>query len=402
MQRSDRAERAAIVGGGIAGMAAALFLRRIGVQPVVYEARPAADPDGGAWLNLAPNGGNVLRLLGIDPIAAAGGVRTRGIDFRNAAGRVVGAVDWGADEARYGAANVALKRDRLHRALRDEALRQGVAIEFGKRLLGVESEADGVVARFADGGVARADLLLGCDGIGSAVRRVAFPAAPAPSYRGMVGSGGFVRLPAPLPPSDRMRMVFGRDAFFGSLAAPDGEVWWFSNVPAPDAAGRDAWLALTPAERRAALLERHAGDPEPVPAILRAVEGTPPLWPTSDLPTLPAWHAGRVCLLGDAAHAASPHAGQGASLALEDAAVLARCLRDRPTPEAAFAAFERLRRGRVERIVAMARRTGNQKLPDGRAATWLRDHSLPLFLRMGARSAAEVAAYTVDWEAPAA
>ena len=97
-----------------------------------------------------------------------------------------------------------------------------------------------------------------------------------------------------------------------------------------------------------------------------------------------------MCLIGDAAHATSPHAGQGASLALEDAIVLARALRDVPDPERAFALFEAQRRSRVERLVREARRQGRRKVAANPVSRRVRDLVLPLFLRLGSRSLREV------------
>ena len=120
------------------------------------------------------------------------------------------------------------------------------------------------------------------------------------------------------------------------------------------------------------------------------------------IPSLPAWHRGAVCLIGDAAHAIGPHVGQGASLALEDAVVLAKCLRDILDPPVAFATFERLRRERVEPIVKQSRRTGQQKAPAGWIGRKVRDLVLPVFLRRGAEATAEVYRYQLNWDEPIA
>jgi FAD-dependent urate hydroxylase len=124
------------------------------------------------------------------------------------------------------------------------------------------------------------------------------------------------------------------------------------------------------------------------------------VYPIYDMPPLPTWHHGRVCLVGDAAHAIGPHVGQGASLALEDALMLAQCLRDVPDVAVAFATFDRLRRQRVDPIVAQARRTGQQKAPAGWIGRKMRDVVLPLFLRSAARAAGEIYRYPVEWDEP--
>jgi 2-polyprenyl-6-methoxyphenol hydroxylase-like FAD-dependent oxidoreductase len=102
--------------------------------------------------------------------------------------------------------------------------------------------------------------------------------------------------------------------------------------------------------------------------------------------------------MGDAAHAVGPHVGQGASLALEDAFVLAKCLRDLGEASRAFSTFERLRRDRVEPILKQSRRTGQQKAPTGWLGRRIRDAVLPIFLKSSARAANELRGYAVDWE----
>jgi len=112
-----------------------------------------------------------------------------------------------------------------------------------------------------------------------------------------------------------------------------------------------------------------------------------------------------MVVIGDAAHATSPSSGQGASMAIEDAVVLAKCLRDLPTTAEAFTAYEALRRNRVERVVAHGARSSNLKAA-GPLARRLRDLMLPLFLaRVAAKSAKSLAwmhRYHVDWEADTA
>lgn len=193
-----------------------------------------------------------------------------------------------------------------------------------------------------------------------------------------------------------MQFVFGKRAFFGFFAAPE-ETFWFSNLPAPEPS--PAELAEESPERlRERLLEAHRDDPEVVRRILEGATAPLGRWPLLEMPPLPRWHRGRICLIGDAAHATPPHAGQGASLALEDALLVARCLRDEPDPASAFATFERIRRSRVERILAQAKRNGSSKAPGGPLVRWIRDWTLPLFLRLGTGAAERTWGYRLEWE----
>jgi 2-polyprenyl-6-methoxyphenol hydroxylase-like FAD-dependent oxidoreductase len=309
-------------------------------------------------------------------------------------------VDSRDEAATFGARSVVVKRASLSRALNDAALRAGVPIAFGKRLVALEQDGAGVTVRFADGSTATGDVLIGCDGIHSQIRRLILPDAPKPVYTGIVDGGAFVRPAVPLAPTPTMEMVFGKRAFFGYLVRPDGEVYWFCNVAWEREPARGELAAIPNDEWKRRLMDLAHGEPAPIPAIVAATDGEIGKWPIYDIPSLPTWHQGRVCLIGDAAHATSPHVGQGAATALEDAAELARCLRDLPDPGAAFAAFERLRKGRVERLVAQARRTGSQKAIANPVQAWFRDRFLRLFLRFGKRANDWVYAYRVRWDDP--
>src|SRR5688500_1508493 len=397
--------KALIIGGGVAGSALALFLQRAGIGADIFEARSAAEEDAGYFLNLGPNGVNVLKQLGIDIQAEADGFPTLGMTFYNGRGRRIAEVDSAGDEQRYGSTGIILKRSRLHRALRDEALRHGIRVEHQKKLVDMEvadrldAESQQVVAHFEDGTVERGDLLIGADGLHSRTRQLIVPDAPGPAYSGFVDCGGFAYPSQALPVDGRMQMTFGRRAFFGAVVKPDGEVCWFSNLAWPEEPKRGELAAISEDEWRRRLLDAHGDDLEPIPTLIRSTPGALGRWGVYELPALPTWHREPVCLIGDAAHAASPHMGQGASTALEDALVLAKCLRDVPTLEQAFTTFEALRRERVEKIVEQARRNGQQKAITNPVGAFLRDLMLPIFIKLGG-SLDSIYSYRPNWETP--
>ena len=124
-------------------------------------------------------------------------------------------------------------------------------------------------------------------------------------------------------------------------------------------------------------------------------------YPIYDIPTQPLWHKGSVVLAGDAIHAVSPTAGQGASLAMEDAIVLAHCLRDIPELEQAFATYEGLRRERVERVVQYARSLGSWRAMTNPIQVWFWEMLMPLFLKRSANPTALdwLYSYTLEWDA---
>ncbi|MDQ3638422.1 MAG: FAD-dependent monooxygenase [Actinomycetota bacterium] len=382
--------RALIVGCGIAGPVLAMFLQRAGITPVVYEGRPEPKDEAGAFLNLAPNGLAVLDTLGIKGDIEGYGTPTTGIVFRNHRGKRLG---------ENPETTVLLKRGVLNKGLREAALRRGVAIEFGKRLGDVEiTPQRTVIARFEDGSEARGDFLVGCDGIHSRTRQSIMPDAPQPTYTGLIDSGAFTHSSSVPPSEGVMRMTFGLEGFFGYQVVPSGEVYWFENFSLPNGPDRGKLEAVPDEEWRQRLLDVHRHDHAPIAEIIRSTEGGIGRWPVYEMPSMPTLYEGPVCLIGDAAHATSPHAGQGASMAMEDAVVLAKCLRDVPDTEEAFAVFEALRKDRVEKLVEEARRTGNHKAPSNALTRRIRNLVLPFFLKRGVENTRRVHSYRVDWD----
>jgi 2-polyprenyl-6-methoxyphenol hydroxylase-like FAD-dependent oxidoreductase len=393
---------ALIIGGGIAGPTTALALQRAGIEPIVFEAYPRASTDVGSYFTITPNGLDVLRTLDALHLARAAGIPTSRNVLWNERGHRLAAVPLGEPLA-DGTSSQTLKRPRLASALQTEAIRRGVSIEFGKRLVGAGETSDGrVVARFEDGSDAVGDLLIGADGIHSRTRQLIDPAAPAPRFVGLTNFGGYTRDAGLHAESEAWHMIFGRRAFFGYILDHAGGAVWFANVPRAE---------ITPAERAATraeawqrqLVELFADDTGPAVDLIRRGRLELAGDNTYDLPHVRTWHSRRMIVIGDAAHAPSPSSGQGASMAMEDAVVLAKCLRDVSSVPDAFGAVERLRRDRVERIVAQGARSSSAKIP-GPAGRLARDLMLRLVFRLfvNDRSLAWMYDYRTDWQAPIA
>ena len=394
--------KALIIGAGLAGPVAAMALRRAGIDATVHEAYERDAVGVGAFLTLSVNGVDALRAIGLDGLVAGLGHPTPRMALHNHHGRKLG--EFGTSGTRtHGFGSSTIGRSDLYRALRDEALRRGVEIVHGARLVDAEPTGSGVRARFADGRVVEGDLLIGADGLHSRTRTIIDPGAPAPRYVPLLNAGGFAR--GLRLPGERglMHMVFGRRCFFCRMAVGEDEVWWFANPPQPTELSREQLAAIRPEQARSRLRELLAGDTGPALAVLDRTERIEYGWPTYDLPSVPVWHRDRMILIGDAAHTAAPSSGQGAAMAFEDAVQLARCLRDRPDVSAAFEAYERLRRRRVERVVAQGRRTSTTKVagPVGRV---VRDLALPIIARQVARADGRSLAWLydhhIDWDAP--
>lgn len=356
---------ALIVGGGIAGPVTALALQRAGIRSTVYEASARGDLEAGACLTIAVNGLDALDAVGaLEPVIHLGHP-TNWIGFRNADGRWLGRVPTGIPRP-DGITSSTFRRADLYRGLAAEAARRGVAMEFGKRLVAYQDRGSDVVARFTDGSTAAADVLIGADGLRSRTRSLLDPTAPSPRYSGLLGFGGFAPNPGLAPePDGGWTMAFGRRAFVGWFV-PEREpeqVWWFVNVPSehPLTARQVGEVGMATWCDR--LVDLFRDDHLPVEAIVRGQgpETLIGIGAQYDLPAIPTWHRGRVVLVGDAAHAVSTSSGQGASMSLESAVTLARCLRDESSREAAFTAYEALRRDRVRRVWELGKRGAGSK-----------------------------------------
>ena len=387
--------KALIVGAGVAGPVAAMALQRAGIESVVYEAYVPTTADVGSYLTVSSNGVDALAAIGADRPVIDAGFPTSHIVLMSGTGKELGMLPIGATDA--GAArSLTIKRADLHRAVQSEAVRRGLAFEFGKRLVDAHATAHGVVARFADGTEAAGDLLIGCDGVHSVVRRLIDPAAPAPRYVGLLNFGGYT--PHDAGRIGTWQMVFGKRAFFGHAADGSGGTVWFANVPRHPAS-LDERQSRTSEQWKQWLLELFANDEGPATALIAAGRLELAADNTHDLPFVPTWYRGSMIIIGDAAHAPSPSSGQGASMAIEDAVILAKCLRDVAHVSDAFALFEQLRRPRVQRIVAQGARSSSNKAvgPVGRA---VRDWMLPLVFKfvVTEKSVAWMYQHHIDWE----
>ncbi len=395
----SRAKRALIIGGGVAGPVAAMALQRASIDGFIYEAYAGGADYAGAFLTFASNGLDALRAIDAHHLVLAEGFPTPRMTIQSGTGKHLGDVPNGGTLP-DGTVSQTLKRADLYRALRDEAVRRGANIEYGKRLVDAETSPDGsVTARFEDGTEAEGDLLIGADGIHSRTRRIIDPSAPGTRYIPVLNIGGYARDVRVQAQPGTFLMVFGKRAFFGYAVHPSGEVWWFANPPRADEPTGAELAAIGTEQWREMLMDLFAGDDSPAVEIIRSTPGKLAGWATYDLPSVPTWHRGSLVIIGDAAHATAPSSGQGASMAIEDAVVLSRCLRDLPDTRQAFAAYERLRRARVERIVAHGARTSNSKAA-GPVVRVLRDLMMPLVLKRVARggSLAWMHDYHIAWD----
>lgn len=396
------ANRALIIGGGVAGPVLALFLRRAGFAPEIFEATAGPSAAGGA-LGLAPNGMNVLAAGDVIEQVREAGVTASEWLFENQSGKVL-ASSPGSDPARYGQPAVMITRADLHRVLVKQAQEQGIPIHFNKSFVTLnDTPGKSVVAQFSDGSSAEGNFVVGADGIRSQVRQAIMPMAPKPVYTGMMAPGGFspcLNSDAGPRSNQRVHFIFGQNGFFGYFNAltPDGPrtAWWSTaSAPLPI---KEEMGAAGEAELRRRLMALHGKWAAPVPQLIESAEAMLNI-AIHDVPSLPAWSVGRTILIGDAAHAVAPHSGQGASMALEDAQFLAKLLRDSQGVdlERVFVDFERERRPRTDKVIALGRRNAQRKEMMSPISYWIQQQMIRIFVPVtAARRQDWLLAYRVE------
>jgi len=294
---------------------------------------------------------------------------------------------------------VSMRRAMLNEAIVDKAWSSCVEVHFEKRLVRIEDRPDRpIVAHFTDGTSAEGDFLIGADGVHSTVRGHVVPDGPTPCDTGLLSFGGFV--PRSLLESGRRRAEPRNDLRserllrLRPLCARGRQ--WRDVLEHPAGHGTDAttFRAMDQATLRQHLRHFHAGWHDPIPQLIDALEEIV-VTATLDVATLPTWSRGRTLLIGDAAHATSPHAGQGASIALEDAYRLVRTLSGRRRDRHCLPEFRTRAPAPRERLVALARRNGSQKREFSRTGAWIRDHMIKLTLPLTARSQDWIYGYDV-------
>ncbi len=340
-----------IIGAGIGGLAAALSLQRHGMRASVYEQAPELR-EFGAGLMVTPNAMHALDFLGVgDAIAATSNVSAGLLIKHYRTGEALEHRSHGdAYRLKYGAGYFQVHRADLHNALSAAVLaNDSGCIHLAHTFTNLAQNDSGVVARFANGVVASADALVGCDGGRSAVRDKVHDSAPV-AYTGQVSFRALVpaaSLAQELRMPSRCLYIGPGRMFLHYLLRKDSVMNIVANARQP------RWEAEGWAIRAevSELLELY-GDFHP--QVLRMIESIEPdalfKWGLRDREPLPQWTIGRVSTLGDAAHPMSPFLGQGAVMAIEDGTVLGRCFAKASTAEEALALYERARRQRANAV----------------------------------------------------
>jgi len=344
---------AVVVGAGIGGLAAAVGLLRAGWQVTVLE-RARAAGEIGAGLSLFSNALSALGALGAGDAIRAHGTMTDGGGLRTPQGSWL----FRAPGLQPGGPPPPVSLLMVHRAVLHEqllaALPAGV-VRTGALVTRVTPGDEREQARVSyrdQGGEheAGADVVVGADGVRSTVRGCLHAGAPAPAYAGFTAWRGVTAAAIPLPEGSQ---TWGRGQSVGLTRLADGRIYWFATAPVPE--------GTVFGDDRAEALRRFGGWHDPIAAVIAATDLPAVL--RHDVYALPRplepFHRGRAVLLGDAAHAMTPHLGQGACLALEDAVVLATELAATPAHvPAALARYDAARRPRAQKMSRLSDQAG--------------------------------------------
>jgi 2-polyprenyl-6-methoxyphenol hydroxylase-like FAD-dependent oxidoreductase len=353
-------EKILIVGGGIGGMCAAIELRKRQIPVDLVEIDPQWRVYGaGITINAATL--RAFRQIGVLPEILEHGSASDGLDMLLADGTHIGTIAGRPVEGSDISATAGILRPALTRILSAATRAAGTNVRLGTTLRSIQHEAEHAEVAFSDGSSGRYDLVIGADGINSQLRQLIFPDAPAPRFTGQA----CWRAVVPRPPEiKRAAMFLGRQVKAGINPVSKEEMYLFflDRRDTPDHIDAQHWPAIL----RTSLAE-FVG---PVAAIRDSLTTQSHIIyrPLFALLVPPPWHRNSVVLIGDAAHATTPHLASGAGLAVEDSLVLAEELERAPTVKSALERFTARRYERCRLVVENSVRLGDIERIGGSAA----------------------------------
>ncbi|HZY82770.1 MAG TPA: FAD-dependent monooxygenase [Cyclobacteriaceae bacterium] len=343
----------AILGGGIGGLTLAIALQRKGIDVTVYEGAPQWKPVG-AGLGLAGNAVKAFREIGIDQDVLREGKVLKKVVIRSKSGKPLMSTDSEAVSKRFGVVNnFTIHRADLHNVLISKLMPGTVKLD--KACVDFTQSDDGVLINFKDGSIAKADYMIAADGIHSVARKkllsnVKTRYAGYTCWRAVTDD-----LPAGFDP-DETSETWGQGTRFGIVPLTKGRVYWFMCV---NAGPNDPMMrSLAPMDLLTFVRDFHPLVPELVKRTNKVIWND-----IIDIEPINQFAFNKVVLMGDAAHATTPNMGQGACMAIEDAAVLSHLIETNENIEAAFRIFEEKRIRRTTKIV-------NDSWQIGRMAQW--------------------------------
>lgn len=373
-------QRVLIVGGGIGGLTAALALSRAGHSVRLYEQAPAFG-EIGAGIMLTPNATRVLRHFGLGAALDRSGMRPPASRYRRFDDAALMGDAPLADvmESTHGAPWLHIHRSDLLDALLAAVRNQGgTDLYAGHQATGCAQAGAGVTVRFGDGASAEGELLVACDGVRSTIRAGLMKNAEARfrgqvAWRALAPAGGL-----PERVTDRASVVWiGEDRHIVQYVLRGGSLVNYVAIAAQQEWADEGWNRPARLEE---VQKEFAGWHEDVQSLLSATPAAALYkWGLFDRDPLEQWVYGRIALLGDAAHPMLPFMAQGSAMAIEDAAVLARCLEAFDDLEVALSRYQAVRGERTARVILQSRAqtnlyqrlTGDKKRQRAASTEWV-------------------------------
>jgi 6-hydroxynicotinate 3-monooxygenase len=362
--------RIAVAGGGLGGVTAALLLQQAGHDVQVFEQAPLLARIG-AGIGLGPNVLRVMRHVGVfDQVMATGIVPDRSLSREWDTGRILYERSETTSIDRFGLPTLFMHRGDMLSILA-AGLRPGT-LHFGKRLIDIGTRRAGTQLIFDDGTEAEADIVIGADGVNSRVREILLGPKP-PTYTGFVAYRsifptallGDFRITADQTKwwsDDRHPAAEDRHFIVYYLTAKRDEVYFVTGSPEPNWPGGVSSIPAEISEIKKCYEGFH-------PEVQKVIDASPwaSKWPLLERDPLPLWSRDNIVVLGDACHPMKPHMGQGAGMAIEDAAILARCIA--ASGDDFASAFKRYRANRIERTSRVQK--------ESHANTWMKHPTDP-------------------------
>jgi 6-hydroxynicotinate 3-monooxygenase len=367
----ERTPAIAIIGAGIAGLTAAVTLRKTGLRAQIYE-QAEAFARIGAGIQMNPNAMKVLRGLGLEQRIRSVGIAPEvGYNREWDSGEITYLHPMGAAiEQRFGAPDISLHRAELHAALM--SVNPFEIMHFNKKLIGLDRVGDRLGLAFADGSDVQADAVIGADGVHSTVLEILFGTGQ-PRFTGQVAYRAIYRTELLGTEIDDRVKWWGPDRHIVSYKVDPRryELYFLASTPEPDFK-IESWSARGDVEQmRAAFAGFH-------PHARVILESCPEVrkWALVERDPLLRWSEERIVLIGDACHPMLPYMAQGAGSSMEDAVVLARCLEGKKLEEfsAAFRKFEVNTKERTSRIQLGARQNRWMRTAGATDTAWLYDY----------------------------
>lgn len=357
-------EEITIIGAGIGGLTMALALQKTGYRVKIYESTSEIRPVG-AGILMANNAMQIFDKLDVRKKIEKRGHKVSSIKITDAQLKHLSETELDRYEDKYGVFNVALHRSDLQQILAEEIGHENM--ELSKHLLKIEDK-DGFELTFADGTEMNCKIVIGADGINSTVRNQIFSTGTTRDSKQRCWRG-VCKFDSDSKYNHKAYEAWGKGKRFGFTKISDHKLYWYAVMNEN----------LLTDDLESLFKEFH---PDISDIIYRTDRENRMLHSITDLKPFTDWHQGKLCLIGDAAHATTPNMGQGACQAVEDAYVISRLLDEGKRIEEAFSEYGKIRLKKAHYIVNTSRLIGKVSHYENNIAVFLRNSALKMIPKL--------------------